>query len=63
MFGELSSDWIGWQMSIEILGPERSEMMVTPIDGRLAIVMTNAIAAASRLIEARLIASEVPIAP
>jgi len=46
-------------MSIEIVGPERSAMMITPIDGRLAIIMTNAIAAAIRRIEARSIVIEV----
>src|ERR1700686_2470266 len=45
-------------MSIEMLGPERSEITITPIDGRLAIIMTNAIAAASCRIEARSIVSE-----
>jgi hypothetical protein len=30
-----------------MLGPERSAMTITPIDGRLAIIMTNAIVAAS----------------
>ena len=46
-------------MSIEMLGPERSEITITPIDGRLAIIMTNAIAAASCRIEARSIVSEI----
>ena len=45
-------------MSIEMLGPERSEITITPIDGRLAIIMTTAIAAASCRIEARSIVSE-----
>jgi len=40
-------------MSIEMLVPELSEITITPIDGKLAIVMTNAIAAASCRIEAR----------
>src|ERR1700722_12009362 len=48
-------------MSIEMLGPERSEITITPIDGRLAIIMTNAIAAASCRIGARLIASAIVI--
>src|ERR1700722_9110036 len=46
-------------MSIEMLGPERSELTITPIDGRLAIIMTNAIAAASCRIEARSIVSDI----
>ena len=46
-------------MSIEMVGPERSEITITPIDGRLAIIMTNAIAAAICRIEARSIVSEV----
>src|ERR1700723_1893236 len=48
-------------MSIEMLGPKRSEITMTPIDGRLAIIMTNAIAAASCRIEARSIVSEMAI--
>ena len=48
-------------MSIEMLGPERSEITITPIDGRLAIIMTNAIAAASCRIEVRSIVNEVAI--
>jgi len=57
--GALSSDCRGWHTSIEMLGPEPSEMMITPIDGRLASIMTNAIAPASCRIEARSIASEI----
>src|SRR5258708_22940645 len=48
-------------MSIEMLGPERSDITITPIDGKLAIMMTNAIAAASCRIEARSIVSEMVI--
>jgi len=48
-------------MSIEMLGPLRSAMTIKPIDGRLAIIMTNAIAAASCRIEARSIVSEIAI--
>ena len=44
---ETSSDDSGWQMSSEMLGPERSEITMTPIDGKLAIAITSAIAAAS----------------
>ena len=46
-------------MSIEMLGPLRSAMTIKPIDGRLAIAMINAIAAAICRIEVRLIMSEV----
>ena len=46
-------------MSIEMLGPERSDMTINPIDGRLAIAMINAIAAAICRIEVRSIMSEV----
>lgn len=59
--GALSSDCSGWQMSIEMLGPERSAMTIKPIDGRLAIIMTSAIAAASCRIEARSIVIEIAI--
>ena|ERR1700722_8438703 len=45
-------------MSIEMLGPERSEITITPIDGRVAIIMTSAIAAAICRIEVRSIVSE-----
>ena len=48
-------------MSIEMLGPFRSAMTIKPIDGRLAIIMTNAIAAASCLIEVRSIVNEIAI--
>ena len=48
-------------MSIEMLGPLRSAMTIKPIDGRLAIIMTNAIAAASCRIEVRSIVNEVAI--
>ena len=48
-------------MSIEMLGPLRSAMTIKPIDGRLAIIMTNAIAAASCRIEVRSIANEIAI--
>lgn len=58
---DVSSDGSGWQMSIEILGPEGSETTITPIDGRLATIMTKAIAAASCRIEARSIVSELAI--
>ena len=40
-------------MSIEIVGPERSETTITPIDGRLATIVTNASAAASCRVEVR----------
>ena len=46
-------------MSIEMLGPERSAMTIRPIDGRLAIIMTNAIAAAICRIEVRSIMSAI----
>src|SRR5271156_6962241 len=59
--GALSSDCSGWQMSIEMLGPDRSAMMITPSDGRLAIIMTNAIATASCRIDARSSVSEIAI--
>ena len=48
-------------MSIEMLGPDRSEITITPIDGRLAIIMTNAIAAAICRIDARSILSAIVI--
>ena len=48
-------------MSIEMLGPELSETNITPIDGRLAIIMTNAIAAASCRIDMRSILSAIAI--
>src|SRR5208283_4210272 len=58
---ETSSDDSGWQTSSEMLGPERSEITMTPIDGRLAIAMTSAITAASCRIEQRSIVIEVAI--
>ncbi len=48
-------------MSIEMLGPEGSEITITPIDGRLAITMINAIVAAICRIEARSIVSAIVI--
>jgi len=45
-------------MSREMLGPERSAITITPIVGKLAIIITSAIAAASCRIVIRSIPSE-----
>jgi hypothetical protein len=58
---EVQSDCSGWQMSIEMVGPERSNMTIMPTAGRLATIMTNAMTAASCRIEVRPIVSEVAI--
>jgi hypothetical protein len=56
---EVSNDCSGWHTSREMDGPLRSATTITPIVGRVAIIITSAIAAASWRIVRRSIPSEV----